>query len=46
MEKFDAGQTYINKWVPEVGQPSYPKPLVEHKYARERALSTYGSAVK
>jgi deoxyribodipyrimidine photo-lyase len=46
MEKFDAKRTYINTWVPDLEQANYPKPIVEHKYARERALSTYALVVK
>ena len=40
-EKFDKQLEYIKKWVPEFQDFSYPKPIVEHKFARERALSTY-----
>lgn len=40
-KKFDKNSEYIKKWVPEVGTKDYPKPLVEHKFARERALNTY-----
>jgi deoxyribodipyrimidine photo-lyase len=37
-EKFDPDFVYIRKWVPEFGTPDYPKPIVEHSSARERAL--------
>ncbi len=40
-EKFDPQRLYIKKWVPEVDTPTYPKPIVEHQFARERALETY-----
>ncbi|MCF8254763.1 MAG: DNA photolyase family protein [Bacteroidia bacterium] len=40
-EKFDKEFTYIKKWVPEFGSPSYPKPIVEHSFARNRCLETY-----
>lgn len=40
-EKFDKEQTYIRKWVPEWGSSKYPSPLVEHAFARKRALETY-----
>jgi deoxyribodipyrimidine photo-lyase len=39
-EKFDPELTYIKRWVPEFNT-SYPKPIVDHKFARERALRTY-----
>ena len=40
-EKFDKQGRYIAQWVPEVNTSDYPKPIVEHKLARERALDTY-----
>lgn len=46
MEKFDPDGKYISKWVPEYGTMQYPRPLVEHKFARERALSVYKEALK
>lgn len=44
-EKFDKELKYIKKWVPEFGTDNYPKPMVAHKFARERALETYKSAL-
>ena len=40
-KKFDPEFKYIKKWVKEFGTSSYPKPIVEHKFARLRALETY-----
>lgn len=40
-EKFDKEARYIRKWVPEYGTPTYLQPCVEHKMARERAISHY-----
>lgn len=40
-KKFDPDLIYVRRWVPEFDSPQYPKPIVEHKFARERALSTY-----
>lgn len=45
-DKFDPEKKYIKKWVPEYGTPSYPKPIVEHTFARNRCLETYKSALK
>ncbi len=45
MEKFDKQNTYIKKWVPEFKTEHYPKEMVDHKKARERALTTYKEAV-
>jgi len=44
-EKFDKELKYIKKWVPEYGTPTYPKPIVEHKTAREKAITTYKKAL-
>lgn len=44
-QKFDPQLKYIKKWVPEYGTPAYPKPIVEHKFARERAIKTYKEAL-
>ncbi|OYU68003.1 MAG: deoxyribodipyrimidine photolyase [Cytophagaceae bacterium BCCC1] len=43
--KFDKELTYIKKWVPEYLSSSYPKPIVDHKMARERALKVYKEAL-
>jgi deoxyribodipyrimidine photo-lyase len=44
-KKFDPEHKYIRKWVPEFGTPRYPKPMVEHTFARERCLATYKKAL-
>ena len=40
-KKFDPKFIYIKKWVKEFGTSAYPKPIIEHKFARERALKKY-----
>lgn len=40
-KKFDPDFVYIKKWVKEFGTSAYPKPMIDHKFARERALETY-----
>ncbi len=40
-KRFDPEFKYIRKWVPEFEEFSYPQPIVEHKFARERVLATY-----
>ncbi len=40
-EKFDPDFKYIKQWVKEFGTMSYPPPIVDHKFARERCLATY-----
>lgn len=44
--KFDKDLKYINKWVPNFQEFTYPSPIVEHKFARERCLEVYKSALK
>jgi len=41
IKKFDKDLKYINTWVKDFNELTYPQPIVEHKFARERALSTY-----
>jgi deoxyribodipyrimidine photo-lyase len=43
--KFDKTHSYIKKWVPEYQELTYPKPMVDHKFARERCLRTYKEAL-
>ncbi len=40
-EKFDPKFEYIKKWVPEFGTSNYPNPIVEHAFARVRAIETF-----
>ncbi|SFN39662.1 cryptochrome/photolyase family protein [Salegentibacter flavus] len=45
IEKFDKDRKYIKKWVQEYDTEDYPQPMIDHKEARERALSTYKQAL-
>ncbi len=45
-KKFDPGHIYIKKWVPEYGKSGYPEPVVEHAFARDRALAGYKNGLK
>jgi deoxyribodipyrimidine photo-lyase len=45
-EKFDKELKYIRRWVPELDSFDYPRPVVEHSYARERCLQAYGRVLK
>ncbi|MBT1685044.1 DNA photolyase family protein [Fulvivirgaceae bacterium PWU37] len=40
-KKFDPDYAYIKKWVPEYQDGAYARPVVEHAFARQRALNTY-----
>ena len=41
IKKFDKQNTYINKWVEDLNEFSYPDPIVEHSFARNRAIASY-----
>jgi deoxyribodipyrimidine photo-lyase len=45
-KKFDRDFKYIRKWVPEFETLTYSKPLVDHAFARNRAIETYRKALK
>ncbi len=45
VKKFDKDLKYIKKWIPELETQYYPKPIVDHKEARERCLKVYKEAV-
>jgi deoxyribodipyrimidine photo-lyase len=40
-EKFDPEGAYVRRWVPEAGTSAYPKPIVDLKASRQRALDAY-----
>jgi deoxyribodipyrimidine photo-lyase len=44
-KKFDADFEYIHKWVPEYGTADYPLPIIDLKFARDRALQRYSQAL-
>ncbi|BFP42868.1 deoxyribodipyrimidine photo-lyase [Flavobacteriaceae bacterium GF1] len=45
IDKFDKQKAYINRWVPDLQELSYPPPMVEHKFARDRCLKIYKEAL-
>lgn len=45
-KKFDPKLAYTRRWVPELESFDYPKPIVEHKAARERCLQVYKTALE
>jgi deoxyribodipyrimidine photo-lyase len=44
-KKFDPEMEYIRKWVPEYGTSDYPTPIIDHKFARQRAIERYGNVL-
>ena len=44
-KKFDSENAYIRKWVPEFDTPDYCEPIIDHRFARERALKRYAEGL-
>ncbi|OFY48107.1 MAG: hypothetical protein A2W85_02755 [Bacteroidetes bacterium GWF2_41_31] len=40
-EKFDPKQNYVSHWIHELNSSTYAKPIVDHAFARQRAMDTY-----
>ena len=45
-KKFDPDGTYIKQWLPDFQELTYPAPIVEHTFARDRAIRTYQEALR
>ncbi|MCS6820301.1 MAG: DNA photolyase family protein [Microscillaceae bacterium] len=45
-QNFDKNLEYVKKWVPELNTLDYPKPIVEHTFARNRCLEIYKKALQ
>lgn len=45
LKKFDPELKYVRRWVKEYDELTYPKPIVDHKEARERCLAAYKVAL-
>jgi deoxyribodipyrimidine photo-lyase len=45
-KKFDPKEEYIKRWVNNFGKTDYPEKIVDHDYARQRALTVYKSGIK
>ncbi len=44
-KKFDPDAAYVRKWIPELGTSAYPKPIVDHTFARQRCLQAFKAAL-
>ena len=44
LKKFDEKGRYIRKWIPEFDL-GYGAPMVEHAFARDRAIATYKAGI-
>lgn len=45
IQKFDRDLKYIKTWITDFQELSYPTPIVDHKFARERCLKVYKEAI-
>lgn len=46
LKKFDPELQYVKKWVPEYADFSkYPKPIIDHAFARDRCLKAFKEAL-
>ena len=45
LKKFDSNLTYTKKWIADLDEETYPSRIVDHKFARDRCLSTYKKAL-
>ena len=41
LKKFDKNLIYIKRWIPEWNTLHYPQPMVDHTFARNRAIEIY-----
>ena len=46
LKKFDRELSYVRRWLPEYDSPAYPKPMIDHAFARQRCLSVYAQSLK
>jgi deoxyribodipyrimidine photo-lyase len=45
-KKFDPKEEYIRKWIDNFGKSDYPEKMVNHDFAKQRALTTYKNGLK
>ena len=41
IKKFDKAHIYIQRWISDLNELTYPQPIVDHAFARNRAIGTY-----
>ena len=44
-KRFDPGEDYIRRWIPEYGTPDYPEQIIDHGMARKRVIQVYKKAL-
>lgn len=46
LKKFDPEMKYVRTWVKDFDEQTYPEPMVDHKFARERCLKVYKEGIQ
>jgi deoxyribodipyrimidine photo-lyase len=46
LQKFDRDKEYVRKWIEEIDVSGYPKPMVDHDFARKRAIAVFNSGIR
>ena len=45
-KKFDPNLEYTRRWVEDIDKSTYPQKIVEHDFARRRAVETYKTGIR
>lgn len=45
-KKYDPELIYIKRWIEDIDKSTYPVKIVDHDFARERAINTYKTGLK
>ena len=45
-KKFDTGMDYTRRWVQDLEKSTYPQKIVDHDFARQRAVDTYKAGIR
>ena len=45
-DRFDPEGAYTKRYVPEIGSPSYPKPIVDHAVQRPKAIALFQTGAR
>lgn len=43
-KKFDPKNIYVKTWIEDYGKGTYPEPIIDHNFARERVIAAYRDA--
>lgn len=45
-KRFDPHDEYVKRWLPDLGKSAYPQKMVDHDFARQRAITTYKAGIR